>query len=102
MADIDKISVNNTTYNIKDSTARESISRLVGYGAYNINEMLTTGMFFCSSASTNTPSNTSGAILVFKGSGDNALQVFFSNEATVMIYKRRMQSGVWSSWTSVS
>lgn len=27
MADIDKISVNNTTYNIKDSTARESISK---------------------------------------------------------------------------
>lgn len=28
MADIDKIAVNNTTYNIKDSTARDSISRL--------------------------------------------------------------------------
>lgn len=28
MADIDKIAVNNTTYNIKDSTARDSISRI--------------------------------------------------------------------------
>lgn len=28
MADIDKISVNNTTYNIKDSTARDSISHI--------------------------------------------------------------------------
>ena len=27
MADIDKITVNNTTYNIKDSTARDSISQ---------------------------------------------------------------------------
>ena len=31
MADIDKIAVNNTTYNIKDSTARDSISKRVTF-----------------------------------------------------------------------
>ena len=29
MADIDKITVNNTTYNVKDATARDSISHWV-------------------------------------------------------------------------
>lgn len=102
MADIDKIAVNNTTYNIKDSTARDSISQmLVNNGAHDLNTLTTTGLYYCYNASTNLPANAYGGGLIVISSGSAAVQFFIENTATPKTYVRRYSNGAWGSWLQV-
>lgn len=103
MADIDKITVGSTTYNVKDATARESISQMTGTGAFNCNDKTDTGIFFCSSSATNQPVNgVSGMLICSRASASWVVQIFISAGYNTNIYRRQYVNSAWSDWAVIS
>lgn len=112
MADIDKISVNNTTYNIKDSTARESISSFNPFskGAAVITDMnsFQSGIGLTDSTTLNMPTSTSLTYLAFAlertGGTKRVVQFVFMN--TEIYYRTAFATTgtpyTWNSWRLVS
>lgn len=100
MADIDKITVNNTTYNVKDATARDSISCIHAAGGnYNLNELKDTGIYFCLGSSTNMPSGSSYGMLIVGRAHESVSVQLFTDGAS--LYIRRVNAGTWFNWAQV-
>lgn len=104
MADIDKISVNNTTYNIKDSTARDSISQHIPSGAYagDLNNANTPGIVYASSSAANLPGTSGGMLVIAYASNSARVQLFVENASNPGLYVRRGDNSGWQSWVKVA
>lgn len=102
MADIDKITVNNTTYNIKDSTARNSISPFTSSSTYSdYNSLTENGIYRMVNNCTNGPGAWASAVIVLKGYGNGLLQISF-RASNGNVYCRTQSDGTWNSWKQVS
>ena len=106
MADIDKITASNgTTYNIKDATARDSISQRLSDAAYsgNLNDLKTSGVYYVATSATNLPNAAAGCMIVSYGAWNAIVQVFIeSRESNPGFYTRRYGSSGWSSWNKIA
>ena len=104
MADIDKITASNgTTYNIKDSTARDSISSNIDTSKTlsNINEA-TAVITFVAPGATNYPSGVggnSGLLITYVAANPKyAAQLFMGFGYDKLAIRRKNNSETWSSW----
>ena len=106
MADIDKITASNgTTYNIKDSTARESISN---GSTFNAASTVTTsdmnspanGISRITASTSNLPSPIGSGVvpvLTFKSGGVTIEFAFYLGT----IYVRRCDTSTWGNWYKI-
>ena len=114
MADIDKIAVNNTTYNIKDSTARDSISHIGMKMAASLSlpDNATPPDFYSvfgqglsavwvSSSSLGTPA-TYGTLITACFTQGDAMQMFVSSSGYMYFRTSISQSQTWRNWQQVT
>lgn len=75
-----------------------------GEGAFDCNDMKSTGIYYCYNATTNLPSGATGGMLIVcaNSSGSNVVQLYTAITRTVStIYKRALLSGSWGDWMTV-
>lgn len=117
MADIDKITVNNTTYNIKDSTARDSISQscynllaatnIIESGS-DLNSFTTPGKYACVSSAaaasyTNSPVRVPFYMHVEYGTNESyVVQHLRPTKMPWSHYVRVKDVNTWTSWHLMS
>ena len=68
--------------------------------ARNLDDIKTSGMFYCTNSSTSLPVEGKGGALVVVGSSSLCAQIFFTTEQA-KIHRRSFASGSWSSWTQL-
>lgn len=103
MADISKItSSNGTTYDIKDATARDSISQRVRNDLFtgDLDDLTTTTVCYCGNSATNTPDG-GGGLLIVSGFSSTSMQLFAKNAASPTVFARSRVNGAWRAWTQV-
>ena len=96
---------NGNTRDICDQTARDSISQISGQGAFNLDELTTTGLYYCASGSENKPGTRGGGLLVIAyntTSANSTCQLFIeATTASPLVYYRVRISGVWREWAQL-
>lgn len=111
MADISKIKLpNGNSYNVKDSSARDSLSNKQDKGNYavydvagsDLNLVTKAGMYWVNNGVKNNPSRDYGQLLVVHGAADTIAQIYFdySDRATFIRTGNAVDNpnGAWTSW----